>query len=370
MSTQRDYYEILGIPKGSSADEVKKAYRGLVLKYHPDRVPAEQKKEAEARFKEISEAYAVLSDEQKRTLYDQYGHAGIDSRFSQEDIFRNANFSDIFGSMQGGEAFADIFGGIFGGRGFDAFGQGGRRSSRGQKGEDVHLEYAISLNEAATGGEKEISFTAADSCSACRGSGAQGGESRQTCPACRGQGMVASQMGFLNFAQSCPQCQGEGTIIKNRCSKCGGTGKVRSKKTIKVTIPAGVETGSILRLRQEGGYGKGAKGDMYLHIAVKDHPVFKREDSNLRCTITVSVVKAVLGGKVDVPTLDGHVSMTIPAGTQPGSVFRLKNKGIMDLHTKRPGDELVEVTVRIPDRISGRERQLYQELAHASNESL
>jgi molecular chaperone DnaJ len=369
MNTQRDYYEILGIAKSSSMDEIKKAYRQLVMQFHPDRVSSEKKKEAEAKFKEISEAYAVLSDPQKKQLYDQYGHAGVDSRYSQEDIFRNADFSDIFRSAgRGGSGFESIFEDLFG-ESFDIFGSGRSSRSSRRQGEDVNLELSITLEEAAFGGEKEISYYRYENCSSCSGSGAVPGSGKETCSTCRGRGAVASSMGFISFSQSCPTCRGHGTIIKQRCSKCSGEGRIKERKTVKVTIPQGVDTGSILRLRAEGNFAGSANGDLYLHIAVKPHDLFIRDGNDLRSKINISVFQAVLGAEIEVPTLGGQVKMKIPAGTQPGSVFRLQGKGVAGLKTKRLGDQFVEVSVEIPTRLSGKEKTMFAEIAKARKES-
>jgi molecular chaperone DnaJ len=369
MSTKRDYYEILGVSKGASVEDVKKAYRQLVMQYHPDRVPQEKKKEAEEKFKEVSEAYAVMSDPQKKQLYDQYGHAGVDSRYSNEDIFRNADFSEFFSG--GGAQFEDILSQM----GFDLFGGGGgrssgSRSSRRNRGEDMQLQFAITLEEAGKGCEKDISFHRHDDCPECKGTGAAPGSSRVTCSTCRGRGQVASNMGFISFAQTCPDCEGQGSVIKNRCRKCGGVGRIKAEKTVKVTIPAGVDTGSVLRLRSEGNYGPDGRGDLYLYIYVKPHQLFTREHSTLRCKVKITMLQAVLGAQIEIPTLDGHVKMSIPAGTQPDSTFRLKGKGMMDIQNKRMGDELVEVHIVIPERLSSKERQLLQEMAKIRGEEI
>ena len=364
--TTRDYYEILGIAKSASADEIKNTYRKLVKQFHPDRVTEDKKKEAEEKFKEISEAYAVLSDLKKRQLYDQYGHAGIDSRFTTEDIFRGANFQDIFGGMNG---FGSIFEDFFSDLGFDIFGGrgGGRRRVRG--GEDAHLEVAISLEEAGKGAEKDISYSRYDSCPQCRGSGAKAGAGKVPCPMCNGSGMVRSGMGFISFAQTCPTCQGEGSIIKDKCSQCTGRGSVKTKKNIKITIPPGVHTGSVLRLRGEGHFAQSGYGDLYVHINVRFHSVFDRDGDDLHCRVKISLVRAVLGGNIEVPTLNGKAKMKIPAGTQSHTIFRLKGKGIADLRTKRPGDELIAVEVEIPKRLSFKEKGLFEELAKLRKET-
>lgn len=362
MSTARDYYEILGVSKGVSEDEIKNAYRKLVMQHHPDRVPPEKKQEAEEKFKEISEAYAVLSDPQKRKLYDQYGHAGIDSRYTTEDIFRGADFSSIFGK---GRGFESIFEHIFSDFGFDPFGGGASRRSRAKRtGEDIQMRASITLEEASFGAEKEISFYRYDNCPRCSGSGAEPGSVRKVCPSCKGRGAVSSGLGgFISFSQTCPTCRGEGKVIKNPCRECSGNGRIRTRKNLKVTIPQGVDTGSVLRLKSEGQAGSGGRGDLYLHIEVKSHPLFVREGDNIRCRVKLSVLKALLGSEIEVPTLAGRVKMKIPAGTQPNTVFRLKGKGIVSLNTKRLGDELVEVDIEIPQRLSSAERRILEEWA-------
>lgn len=361
MGTKRDYYEILGLSKGAGVDEIKKAYRQLVMKYHPDRVEADKKKEAEEKFKEISEAYAVLSDPQKKQLYDQYGHSGIDSRYSTEDIFRGADFSSIFGGAGG---IGDIFEQLFGGSGFDIF--GGRSSSRSRKGsgEDIQIQVSISLEEVSSGAEKDITFGRYNKCQTCNGSGAAAGSSKEVCATCRGTGTVRAGLGgFISFAQTCLNCGGEGWIIKNPCRSCSGQGRIKATKKLKVSIPKGVDTGSILRLRNEGNFAGNGRGDLYVYVNVRSHPLFVRDRDNIHCKVEVGVLQAVLGAEIDVPTLYGRVKMKIPAGTQPDTVFRLKNKGITNLRTKRLGDELVVVEVKIPKKLSLREKRLFKELA-------
>jgi len=361
MGTKRDYYEILGVSRGASLDDIKKAYRKLALQYHPDRVPSEKKKEAEEKFKEISEAYAVLSDSQKRSLYDQYGHAGIDARFTTEDIFRGADFSTIFEDLGFGSIFEEFFSDF----GFDIF---GTRSRRRRRGEDIHYELDITLEEAAKGVEKTINFVRFESCPQCGGSGAQSGATKNTCPTCRGRGQVLSGFGFISLSQTCPTCQGQGSVITAKCTKCRGQARVRANKSIKVNIPRGVDTGSVLRLRNEGNFGEGMYGDLYLRISVRRHPIFERLGPDIKCTVKISMVKAALGVDVQVPTLDGKVKMKILAGTQPNTVFRLKGKGILDLRTKRLGDELVQIDVEIPKRLSGKERDLLLEFGKLRKE--
>lgn len=372
MATKRDYYEILGVQKGASIDEIKKAYRQLAMQFHPDRVTPEKKKEAEERFKEISEAYAVLSDQAKRGLYDQYGHAGVDSRYSTEDIFREGNFSDVFRNMRGGSGFENIFEDIFSDLGFDMFG-GGRTRAGGRakhRGEDLELELAISLQEAMAGVEREVSFNHYEDCTQCSGTGAQPGSSKETCPTCRGRGVVTSGSGFISFSQACPTCRGEGVRIKHRCSKCGGEGRLRAKKNLKVTVPAGVDTGAVLRLRGEGNWGEGGNGDLYIHLLVRPHENFEREGDDLKSKVKIGLVKAIVGGDMEVATLNGKVKMNVPAGTQPNTIFRLKGKGLPNIRTHHTGDQLVEVEIEIPKKLSSRERDLMVEFAKSRGETI
>jgi molecular chaperone DnaJ len=366
MSTKKDYYDILGVDKGASAADIKKAYRKLVMQYHPDRVPENEKKEAEEKFKEISEAYGVLSDPKKRQLYDQYGHAGVDSQYSQEDIFKNANFQDIFKDMGGFGGGGGIFDDIFSDFGFNFFGSGGGRGRRARGGENLHYNFKISLEEAASGIKKVISFRRFQQCSQCKGSGAKAGSSEVACPTCKGRGAVSSGFGFVSFSQVCPSCHGKGKVIKEKCSQCRGAGRVQADKKLEVHIPAGVDTGSVLRLRNEGHYSNGAYGDLYLHLEVAKHPVFERIANNLKCKVDISLTQAVLGDEIEVATLTGSAKMKIPSGTQPGTIFRLRGKGIADLKTKKNGDQLVQVKVKIPKSLTRKQKKLYTELAKLS----
>jgi len=370
MSTKRDYYEILGIAKSASVDEIKRAYRSLALKHHPDRVSSEQKKEAEERFKEISEAYAILSDPEKRKLYDAYGHAGIDSRFSQQDIFRGADFSSIFGDSGFGSIFDDLLSGF----GFDVFGGGpsgvrsGRRRAR--RGGDVQAEVTLTLEEVLKGVEKSVTFTRHETCSTCKGEGAKPGTKKIICPACSGQGQVYNSLGgFIRMAQTCSSCGGEGRIIAHPCPACSGQGLVRTRKNLTVKIPAGIKEDAYLRIRQEGHKAGGGSGDLYVIVHIRKHPLFRREANNLIHEKTISLTTAVLGADIEVPTLDGKVKMSIPAGTQPATVFRLKQKGLPDLHSQRRGDEFIKVHVEIPKKLSSRERALFEELAKLRGEN-
>lgn len=368
--TKRDYYEILGVKKSASLDEIKKAYRELALRFHPDRVPHEQKKEAEEKFKEISEAYAVLSDSNKRALYDQYGHSGIDQKYAYEDIFKGADFGSVFQGMGdfgfGGGLFDEIFSDL----GFDIFGSRQRQSAGKRRGRDLEITISISLEEAALGVEKTITVPRYETCSVCSGSGAKPGTKKITCSQCKGSGRTVVSNGFFQLAQTCSRCHGEGSVIQSPCPECRGEGRVKITRKIKVKIPAGVDTGSHLRIRGEGEAGSAGKGDLYVIIEVSQHPVFERHENNLYTQINISLSKAVLGGTVEVNTLDGKVKMQIPAGTQSGRILRLKGKGVRDLHSGGIGDELVRVVVEIPSRLTSEQRRLIEEFARLSGESV
>lgn len=370
MNTKRDYYEILGVKKSASLDEIKKTYRELALRFHPDRVPHEQKKEAEEKFKEISEAYAVLSDSEKRALYDQYGHAGIDQKYAQEDIFRGADFSSIFKDLGDFGFGGGIFDEIFGDLGFDIFGGGRRAASGHRRGRDLQIAVDITLEEAAFGAEKSITVPRYETCSTCSGTGAKPGTKRISCPQCKGRGQVVMSSGFFQFAQTCPRCGGQGSTIQSPCPDCRGEGRIKATHKIKVKIPPGVDNGSHLRIRGEGEAGTSAKGDLYVIIEVAPHPVFERHNNDVLTQITVSLTKAILGSEVEVPTLGGKVSMKVPAGTQSGKIFRLKAKGIADLHSRGIGDELVRVNVEIPTRLTNEQRRLMEEFARLSGEDV
>ena len=369
-TTKRDYYEILGIKKNATLDEIKKAYRELALRYHPDRVPSEQKKEAEEKFKEISEAYAILSDSQKRALYDQYGHAGIDQRYAYEDIFKGADFSSVFEGLGDFGLGGGIFDEIFSDLGFDIFGSRARRSSRQRRGRDLEIAVAITLEEAATGTEKTINVPRYEVCLTCGGSGAKPGTKKVSCPQCRGSGRIVVSSGFFQLAQTCSRCGGEGTIIQTPCPDCRGEGRAKVTRKIKVKIPAGVDTGSHLRIRGEGEAGMAGRGDLYVILEVEAHPVFQRHNNDILTEITISLSKAILGAEIEVPTLNGKVKMKITAGTQSGRIFRLKGKGIPDLHGRGCGDELARVTVEIPKSLTPQQRRLIEEFARISGEDL
>lgn len=353
MSTKMDYYEILGVSRDATESELKSAYRKLAHKYHPDKNPGN--KEAEEQFKKASEAYAVLSDAQKRAQYDRFGHAGMGSM--GEDFAAGINIQDIFG---------DIFGDFFGGS------SGGRKRARGERGSDLRFNLRIKFEEAAFGVEKDLAITRKEACSTCKGSGAKPGSKKETCNSCRGSGEIRMQKGFFAIAQTCPTCHGQGVRITEPCTACRGSGREQVKRDIKVKVPAGIEDGMQLRYvgEGEGGIEGGSRGDLYVAISIDPHPLFEREGSNVLCDIPISFVSAALGSKIEVPTLDGKVQMTIPPGTQSGSIFRLKEKGIVRMrgnHSKR-GDQLVKVKVEVPKKLSIRQKELLKEFEDLSKE--
>ena len=368
MSTKRDYYEILEVKKSATHDELKKAYREMALRHHPDRVPVEKKKEAEDAFKEISEAYAVLSDPQKRALYDQYGHAGIDQKFAREDIYKGTDFNSVFEGMGDYNLGGGFFENLFGDLGFDVFGSRGKRGragsagAAGARGRDLEVAVSVTLEEAFRGAEKTVTVPRYDPCPVCGGSGAKPGTSRTTCPDCRGSGKRLVSSGIFQMAQPCARCAGTGSIVQTPCEECHGEAKVRVTRSLTVTIPPGVETGSRLRMKGEGETGSKGKGDLFLEVEVAPHPVFQRQGATLKAEISTSLARAILGAELSVPTLDGTVMMTIPAGTQSGTVFRLKGKGMPELRGRGVGDELVKVAVVIPRATSARQRELINDL--------
>ena len=364
---KKDYYEILGVPKDAPLADVKKAYRSLALKYHPDRVPEGEKKAAEEKFKEMSEAYGVLSDAQKRKMYDQHGHSGIDQNYTAEDIYKGADFSSVFGEGAGSN-LNDILSQMFGGGGGEIFGGGGtRRSSRGR---NIEYETEITLEEAFAGVKKNLKVPRHEHCQVCNGSGAKSPNDMKTCPTCRGQGQVVMSNGLFRMAQTCSQCQGRGKIIKEACPNCQGRGVVRVTRNIEVNIPAGVDSDSQLRVRGEGEVGSAGAGDLFLYIKVAPHPLFKRNGYDLHMDLRVSFVKAALGGEVTVETLSGAMSMKIPSGTPSGKVFRLKEKGIPDVHGRGRGDQYTRVMVDVPVKLNAQQKALLEEFARASGETV
>jgi len=353
--TKRDYYEILGVSRDASPEEIKRAYRRLALKYHPDRNP-ENRKEAEEKFKEIGEAYKVLSDPEKRKIYDQYGHAGLEAEgvgagagFGGFDFDPFKIFEEFFGRESFGEDIFDEF-----------FGRRTRTRERQDAGRDLHYEIELSFEEAAFGTKKTIKVPRYETCLVCGGSGVRPGSRPQSCPECGGTGYVHTTSGFFSITRTCTRCQGRGSIIKDPCRECHGTGRVRRVRKVEVKIPAGIDDGAHLRLAGEGeaGLRGGRAGDLYLQIRIKPHPIFKREENTVICEVPISFVKAALGGEVSVPTLDGPVKMKIPPGTQTNKIFRLRGKGIPYLHSNARGDQLVRIIVETPVNLTSEQKQL------------
>lgn len=350
---KRDYYEVLGVSRGAAADELKKAYRRLAMKNHPDRNPDDTA--AEARFKEIKEAYEVLSDERRRATYDQFGHEGLDASMGR---------GGGPGAGASGDAFADIFGDVFG----DIFG-GGRRGGRNgvYRGADLRYELAIDLEKAVFGDTIELRIPAEEDCSRCEGTGAEPGTKPVTCPTCNGAGQVRMQQGFFSVQQTCPTCRGTGRIIKDPCTACSGRGRVRRDKTLSVKVPPGVDTGDRIRLSGEGEAGRngGPPGDLYVDIAVKPHAIFSREGADLHCEVPVAFTTAALGGSVEVPTLDGSVTLKIPPETQSGRAFRMRGKGVRPVRGGPQGDLYCRVTVETPVNLTGEQKELLQQFDDA-----
>ncbi|WP_372941206.1 molecular chaperone DnaJ [Shewanella sp.] len=342
--SKRDYYEVLGVSRDTSEREIKKAYKRLAMKFHPDRNPGD--KVAEASFKEIKEAYEILTDSDKKAAYDQFGHAGVDPNR---------------GGHGGGQGdFGDIFGDVFG----DIFG-GGRRGGQRQaaRGSDLRYNLELSLEEAVRGLTKELRIPTLATCDLCDGSGAKKGTSATTCGTCHGQGQVQMRQGFFAVQQACPTCHGRGKIIKDPCGKCHGEGRVEKSKTLSVKIPAGVDTGDRIRLSGEGEAGEfGAPpGDLYVQVSVREHAIFTRDANNLYCEVPISFSKAALGGEIEVPTLDGKVSLKIPTETQTGRMFRLRGKGVKSVRSHAVGDLLCKVVMETPVNLNEKQKELLRE---------
>jgi molecular chaperone DnaJ len=351
MATKRDYYETLGVPKNASEEELKKAYRKLAMKYHPDRNHGDTAKESEAKFKEAKEAYEMLSDAQKRAAYDQYGHAGVDPNMRGPG-------AEGFGGFA--EAFGDIFGDVFGGGGRGRAG-GGRQVFRGN---DLSYAMEVTLEEAAEGKDAQIRIPSWDDCGTCHGSGAKPGTKAITCTTCHGQGAVQMRQGFFSVQQTCPQCRGTGKIIPEPCTTCHGQGKIKNNKTLEVKIPAGIDDGMRIRSTGNGepGTNGGPPGDLYIEIRLKKHEIFERDGDDLHCVVPVSVTTAALGGEIEVPTLKGAAAIDIPDGTQSGKQFRLRGKGVKGVRSTYPGDLYVHVRVETPVKLTEHQRKLIKEL--------
>ncbi len=352
MGNKRDYYEVLGVSRNANDSEIKKAYRQLALKFHPDRNPGDR--DAEEKFKEAAEAYDVLSDGKKRQIYDQYGHQGLEgSGFSGF-----SGFEDIFSSF--GDIFEDLFG----------FGSG--RRSRTQRGADLRYDLSLSFMEAAFGTETDIDIEKMDGCSDCGGSGSEPGSHPETCPSCRGMGQVTRSQGFFTVRSTCPHCRGAGQVIRNPCRSCNGSGQVRVRKKVSVKIPAGVDSGSRLRLSGEGQAPAqgGQPGDLYVFIHVEPHEYFERDNTNVICQATISFTQAALGDTISIPTLTGERKLDIPKGTQYGDVFRFDDEGIPSLRNGRRGDQIIQVLIKTPTRLSKKQESLLKEFRKLESEKL
>ena len=347
--SKRDYYEVLSVDRDTSEKEIKKAYRRMAMKYHPDRNPED--KVAEESFKEVNEAYEILSDNQKRAAYDQYGHAGVDPNNAGPGSsgFSGAGFGDVFGDM-----FGDIFGGNS---------AGGSRSNA-QRGSDLRYTMELDLEEAVRGIQKEIRIPTQVSCNTCGGNGAKPGTQLKNCATCNGVGQIRMQQGFFSVQQTCPQCRGKGQTISHPCGKCHGNGRVKQHKTLSVKIPAGVDIGDRIRLSGEGESGPhgGAIGDLYVEVSVRDHRIFNRDGKHLYCEVPISFTDAALGGEIEVPTLDGRVNLKIPEGAQSGKVFRLRGRGVSQVRGGGAGDLLCRIAVETPVHLSKQQKDLLCDL--------
>ncbi len=364
---KRDYYEVLGVDKNATKEEIKKAYRKLAMKYHPDKNKGD--KEAEEKFKEASEAYEVLSDPEKRKMYDQYGFSGVEGSFgnggfSWENFTHMSDIEDIFGHGGLGGIFETLFGG--------GFGSHQRYQHHINKGEDLRVTLSLTLEEIAKGVEKTLKINIKDPCPYCNGTGSKDGK-LQTCPRCNGSGKIShvtrSIFGHMQQIVTCPTCHGEGKIITNKCPHCGGEGRISKTKTIKVSIPAGVEDGQYIRLREQGNIGKnnGPRGDILVMIREKEHKIFERREQDIICEYPITFSQAALGAEILVPTLTGKIKMKIPAGTQSGKIFRLKSMGLPYLHRSTKGDLYVRVVVVTPTRLNSKQKELFKELAKYEN---
>jgi len=359
VAKKTDYYELLGIAKSSSPDEIKKAYRKMAMKYHPDRNPGDV--EAEAKFKEVSEAYEVLSDPQKRQQYDQFGHEGMRSAFGPggfdfgRDFTHSGDLQDILGSIFGGGG-GGIFGDFFGG------GRGGARRDGPRAGADLRFDIEIDFEEAAFGSEREVTLPVTEECDRCSGSGVASSKGRESCRHCGGSGSVVQGGGFFQVRQPCPVCEGRGSVITDPCKQCRGSGRMKKRKRLSLKMPKGVDTGSRLRLagKGEGGQKGGPSGDLYVVIRVKPHPVFKRRDDDLFCEVPVPVETLILGGNIQAATIDGYARLKIAAGTQSGKVFRLRNKGMPSVEGYGRGDLHVKVVAEIPVKLSSSQKKTLQ----------
>ena len=366
---KRDYYEVLGVSKGASDDEIKKAYRKLAKKYHPDMNPGD--KEAEAKFKEVNEAYSILSDSDKRARYDQFGHAGVDPNYGAGGPGGGFGGFDM-GDIDLGDIFGSFFGGGFGGFG----GSSSARRNGPQKGESLRASLTISFEEAAFGCEKEINLTRTEQCEACHGSGAEPGTTAETCPDCRGTGVVRVQQRTGGFAFSstapCTRCRGTGKIIHTPCKACGGNGSVKKTKRVTVSIPAGIDEGQAVSLRGQGNAGKngGPTGDLIVGIHIRPHPQFQRDGTTVLYEQPVTFYQAVMGAELEIPTIDGKVKYNLPAGTQTGTTFRLRGKGIPELRGRGRGDQYVTIRIQVPTSLNGEQKEALRAFAQAMGEDV
>ena len=353
---KRDYYDVLGVAKNASEDDIKKAYRKLAMKHHPDRNQGDDAKKSEEKFKEAKEAYEILSDGQKRAAYDQYGHAGVDPNVGG---FGRGGAGDGYGGFA--EAFGDIFGDLFGGAAAGGARRGGQQVYRGS---DLSYAMEISLEEAARGKETQIRIPSWESCETCHGSGAKPGTSAKTCPSCNGSGAVHLRQGFFSIQQTCPNCHGSGKVIPEPCMTCNGHGRVKKQKTLEVKIPAGINEGMRIRSAGNGepGMNGGPPGDLYIEIRIKEHSIFERDGDDLHCTVPVAMTLAALGGSIEVPTLGGKAEIELPEGTQHGKTFRLRGKGVKGVRSSYPGDLYCHVAVETPIKLTEHQRKLLKEL--------
>ena len=357
MATKRDYYEVLEVTRTSNGDEIKRSYRKLAVKFHPDKNPGDHT--AEEKFKELGEAYDILSDADKRAAYDRFGHGA----FAQGNAGARGGGAGMGGFHDPFDIFREVFGGVFGG----ATGGGGGRTDREgkQRGSDLRYDMQIGLEEAAFGCDKEIEVSKLEGCTVCEGTGAEQGSRAVTCPGCNGRGQVISSRGFFQVSQTCGRCRGTGTVIERPCRKCGGEGRSEQTSRIKLKIPAGIEDGSRLRSSRNGeaGIRGGPPGDLYVVIHIKEHEIFERDGESLYCEIPVSFTTAALGGEVEVPTLEGKAHLKIPAGTQGATVFKLRGKGIPTLNSTQRGDLMVRVLVEVPTKLNAEQRRKLEEFA-------
>jgi len=356
---KRDYYEVLGVGKNASSDDIKRAYRRMAMKYHPDKNPDD--KEAETRFKECAEAYEVLSDPEKRRRYNQFGHEGLRGMGMRD--YTHMRWQDI------GSIFEDIFGfGDFG----DLFGMGGRRRTKragATRGYDLETSVELTLGDIAKGAEKTIEFTRQDLCDECSGSGCAKGTTPGKCPSCNGSGQISRGGGFFQMISTCPQCRGSGQVITNPCKKCKGTGRVPKKRIVSVKIPPGVHEGQGIRVGGEGEPGRdgGPRGDLYCYVRIRPHEFLQRDGNDLIAVVPVSFTQAALGATIDVPSLDGMKQLKVPPGTQYGNIFRIKGQGLPDMRTRRTGDQLVQIVIETPTKLNTKQQELLREFAKTEN---